>query len=384
LKVILIGPAFPLRGGISNFNESLANAFLKRNIEAKIISFYFQYPSFLFPGKTQQSESKKDDSLIIKNLISSINPFSWIKTARYIRKSSPDLIVVQHWLPFMAPALGSVIRLVHRKLKIETIAVVHNAIPHEKKPGDHLLTSYFIKACNGFICLSKTVLEELSVFTSNRNKVFVPHPLYDIFGEKVPKAQARKFLDIDDSSRVILFFGIIRKYKGLKLLIESMATDKVRLLNLKLVVAGEFYDDKEEYVQLIEQYGLSANVLLCDKFITNENVKYYFCASDIVVQPYLSATQSGVTQIAYNFERPMLVTNVGGLAEIVDDKKTGYITEVKPGSIAGALCDFYENNREKEMSNQTANAKKRFSWNTLVDAILTLWVNNNKFMCALF
>jgi D-inositol-3-phosphate glycosyltransferase len=372
LKVILIGPAYPLRGGIANFNESLAIAFQKRAIEAEIISFYFQYPSFLFPGKTQQTESENPTSISIKSLISSINPFSWIKTSNYIRKFSPDIIIVQHWLPMMALALGSILRLVKREKKCKIIAVVHNAIPHEKKPGDRILTKYLVKSCCGYICLSKTVLDDLSIFTTNTNKAFVPHPIYDIFGEIVSKSEARKFIDIDDHARVILFFGIIRKYKGLKLLIESLAVERVKNLNLKLVVAGEFYENKQEYLDLINKLGLSDRVIISDKFIPNENVKYYFCASDIVVQPYLTATQSGVTQIAYNFERPMLVTNVGGLSEIVHDKITGYITDLSTVSIADALCDFYINNREQEMTKQVATAKHRFSWNSLIDEILAL------------
>jgi D-inositol-3-phosphate glycosyltransferase len=377
LKVILIGPAYPLRGGIANFNESLAIAFQKKEIEAEIISFYFQYPSFLFPGKTQQAESKNPPAVIIKNLISSINPLSWIKTAKTIRKFLPDIIIVQHWLPLMSPALGSILRLVNRKQKIKTVAVVHNAIPHEKKPGDRILTQYLVKSCDGYICLSKTVLDELSIFTSNTNKAFVPHPIYDIFGEKISKAEARRFLDINVRTRVILFFGIIRKYKGLKLLIESLAEEKVKNLNLKLIVAGEFYENKQEYLDIIHKLGLSDHVIISNKFIPNENVKYYFCASDIVVQPYLSATQSGVTQIAYNFERPMLVTNVGGLAEIVQDKITGYITEINSGSIADALSDFYNNNREQEMSAQVAVVKHRFSWNSLIEEILALKSKGN-------
>jgi D-inositol-3-phosphate glycosyltransferase len=378
LKVILIGPAYPLRGGIANFNESLAIAFQKRDVEVKIISFYYQYPSFLFPGKTQRAESKNPPAISIENLISSINPLSWIKASNYIRKFSPNIIIVQHWLPLMALALGSILRLVGEKQKFKKIAIVHNAIPHEKKPGDRILTKYFVKSCDGYICLSKTVLDELSIFTSNTNKAFVPHPIYDIFGEKVSKAEARRFLDINVRARVILFFGIIRKYKGLKLLIESLAVEKVKNLNLKLIVAGEFYENKQDYLDQINKLGLSDQVIISDKFIPNENVKYYFCASDIVVQPYLSATQSGVTQIAYNFERPMLVTNIGGLAEIVYDKKTGYITDLSTSSIADALCDFYNNNREDEMATQVAIVKHRFSWNSLIDEILALNSNVNQ------
>jgi len=372
LKVILIGPAYPLRGGIANFNESLATAFKNNSIDAEIISFYFQYPSFLFPGKTQKSDERFPETLAIKSLISSINPISWYKTARYIKKDNPDLIVIQFWLPLMAPALGSILRMIGKKKKAKVIAVVHNAKPHEKRPGDNFFTKYLFNKCDGFISLSSTVLNDISNFTSSTNKIFVPHPVYDIFGKIITKSEARKFLDLKEDEKIILFFGIIRKYKGLELLLKSMATDKLKNLKLKLLVAGEFYEDQEKYFELIKNLGLKDNVQIVNKFIENDNVKYYFCASDIVVQPYLHATQSGVTQIAYNFERPMLVTRVGGLAEIVFDKYTGYVTGVNEDEISSALMDFYDNDREKEFSANVAKEKYRFSWQAMIDAILSL------------
>ena len=377
MKAVLIGPAFPLRGGIANFNESLNFAFIKKGIDAEIVSFYFQYPSFLFPGKTQKVDGKTDIRLKIKPLISSINPYSWIRTALYIKRIQPDIVIVQYWLPLMAPALGSILKLLGQKKRPKVIAIIHNALPHEKRPGDKLFTKYFTHHCDGFICLSKSVLNDLSIFTSNVNKIFVPHPVYDIFGEKVSKVEAREKLGIGINEKVVLFFGIIRRYKGLELLLNSMAHDEIRKQNIKLLIAGEFYEDKQAYLSQIEALNLGKQVIIEDKFISTEEVKYYFCAADLVAQPYLNATQSGVTQIAYNFERPMLVTNVGGLAEIVPDKKVGYVTEIDSKSIAKAINDFYENKREAEMSKQVAIEKLRFSWDSMVEKIIQLSENIN-------
>jgi D-inositol-3-phosphate glycosyltransferase len=375
MKAVLLGPAHPLRGGIANFNESLAIAFIKNSIETEIVSFYYQYPTFLFPGKTQKAEGKAPYSLNIKSLVSSINPWSWIKTARFIAHESPDLVIVQYWMPFMAPALGTILRFMNRKHVPKVIAIVHNAKPHEKRIGDEILTKYFANSCHGFICLSKSTLTDLDDYTANTNKVFIPHPVYDIFGDKISKQEARKYLGINNDEKVLLFFGIIRKYKGLELLINSLATEKVRKLNVKLIVAGEFYEDRQHYISLANKLNLMNNIVFSDKFIPTDAVKYYFCASDIIVQPYLNATQSGVTQIAYNFERPMIVTNVGGLAEIVFDKHTGYVTEVNSDAIADAINDFYENDREDAMSTNVALEQYRFTWHAMVDAILNLSEN---------
>lgn len=371
MKVILIGPAHPSHGGIANFNESLAIAFIKNSIETTIVSYYYQYPRFLFPGETQTVEGKPTYLLKIKPLISSINPFSWLKTARYLSHESPDIVVVQFWLPYLAPALGSILRL-FRGRNTKIIGIMHNVFPHEKRFADKLLTRYFINSCHGFICLSKSVLLQLETLTPNPNKLFVPHPIYDIFGDKVSKTEARKHLGLSDADKVLLFFGIIRKYKGLELLLRAIATDRVKKLNVKLIVAGEFYEDKRYYFQLAEQLNIKHQIVFTDRFIPNDEVKYYFCAADMVVQPYLSATQSGVTQVAYNFERPMLVTNVGGLSEIVFDRRTGYVTEVNAEAIAQAIEDFYVNNREDEMAANVLAEQYRFSWHAMVDSLLQL------------
>lgn len=373
MKFILAGPAYPLRGGIAHFNESLANALLNRSFETKIVSFYYQYPSLLFPGKTQYSNSKAPENLIIKSLISSINPFSWIRTANYIKKESPDYIIIQFWIPFMAPSLGSIARLIRRNHTAKIIAIMHNVIPHERSVFDKMLTKYFINACHGFICLSESVAVQLRKLTNKSLIKTIPHPIYNIFGEKITKAEARNFLNLNQNEKIILFFGIIRKYKGLELLLKAMSEEKIKKLNIKLLVAGEFYEDKSQYLELIDKLNIKDNIIFIDKYIPNDEVKYYFCAADLVVQPYLSATQSGVTQIAYNFEKPVLVTNVGSLAEFVKHQKTGYVVSVSYNEVANAIEDFFINNRELEFSKNIINEKHRFSWDYFVDNLLNFY-----------
>jgi len=368
VKNIIIGPAFPLRGGIANFNLALCRAFLKQGIDSSIYSFSLQYPGFLFPGTSQYEEGEAPSDLRIVTCINSINPFNWIRTAYKIYKEKPDYVIIAYWMPFMSPALGTIARIL-KKHKIKVIAITHNVIPHEHHFYDKSLTTYFVNSCDGFVTLAKSVLDDLSVFTKSENKIFIPHPIYDIFGDKVSKTEAKKYLGLQEKERVLLFFGLIRRYKGLDLILKAMALDKIRNLNLKLLIAGEFYEDKTVYEKLIQENNLSTNIIISDKFIPGEDVRHYFCASDMVVQPYHTATQSGVTQIAYHFEKPMLVTNVGGLAEIVPHKRVGYVTDVNPESIADAIFDFYENNHEENFAANVAIDKAKFSWDTMVEGI---------------
>ena len=366
-KNIILGPAFPLRGGIANFNNALCKAFVTEGVDSKIYSFSLQYPSFLFPGKTQFEKGDAPQEFTIKTIINSINPFNWWRVAKEIRKENPDYIIIRYWLPFMGPCLGTIARLVKWGTKIQVLAITDNVIPHEKRIGDNLLTSYFVKSCDGFVTLSASVLDDLSIFTKCNNKQFIPHPIYDIFGEKVDKKTALQRLGLHLNDKYLLFFGFIRKYKGLDILLRALS-DK-RLKEVKLIVAGEFYDDPQEYHDLIADLGIQNQVILKSDFIPSEEVKYYFCACDMVVQTYRMATQSGVTQIAYHFERPMLVTDVGGLAEIVPNKKVGYVTTQEPKIIADAIVDFYTNNRELDFEKNTKTEKLKFSWQNLIHTI---------------
>ncbi len=371
LKAVIVGPAFPLRGGIADFNEALAIAFQEEKIETFIYSFYFQYPKFLFPGTNQNAEGSPNSALKIHSTISSVNPISWWNTAKKIISEKPDFVVIRYWLPFMAPALGTIAKLLRRK-KIHVIAITDNVIPHEKRPGDSAFTGYFVRNCDAFVTMSKSVLNDLSKFTSSAKKKFIPHPVYNIFGQAIPKSEARKKLSIQNDEKLILFFGFIRSYKGLDLLIEAMSDPALRDLNVKLLIAGEFYEDRKPYLDKIASIENGDRFILHTEFIGKESVKNYFCAADLIVQPYKSATQSGITQIAYHFGRPMLVTNVGGLAEIVTDKRVGYVTERTAGAIADAISDFYVNHRENDFAKNVLADREKFSWKNFTNTIIEL------------
>lgn len=372
MKVVIIGPAFPLRGGIADFNEALAIALQNDGNEVIIYSFYYQYPKILFPGKTQLADGGKPAHLKIKSTLSSVNPFSYRKTASAIVNEKPDLVIVRFWLPFMAPALGTVAKHL-RKKNIKVIAITDNVIPHENRIGDSSLTKYFIKNCDAFITMSGSVLKDLEKFTLTDKKVFLPHPIYNIFGERLSKAEARKNFNLPSEERIILFFGFIRKYKGLNLLLDAMADERIKQRNIKLLVAGEFYGDEQMYHDKIKALNIGENIILHTSFIDKQKVRDYFCSADLVVQPYITATQSGITQVAYYFGRPMLVTNVGGLSEIVKDRRVGYVTDVNSKAIADALCDFYDNNREMEFSANVDVDKEKFSWKYFLNGLKKLY-----------
>lgn len=366
-KVIIIGPAFPFRGGIANFNNALAQEYYDRGDDVTLYSFTLQYPGFLFPGTTQYETGKAPKNLKIKTLINSVNPINWINVARKINAEKPDYVIIRYWLPFMAPCLGSIARLLNKKIKI--LAITDNVIPHEKRIGDTLFTRYFVKSCDAFLTLSASVLDDLSKFTNTTAKKFIPHPIYDVFGDKIPKQQAIANLGLNPDNKHLLFFGFVRKYKGLDLMLKAMADSRIKAMGIKLIIAGEFYDDKTEYTNMIADLGIAENIIMKSDFIPADKVKDYFCAADMITQTYRTATQSGVTQIAYSFERPMLVTNVGGLAEIVPDNKVGYVTSQNPTEIADAIIDFYTNNKEAEFTINTSSEKKRFSWKSIVDGV---------------
>jgi len=366
---ILVGPAFPLRGGIADFNQALANAYLIQNSKTRIYSFSLQYPGFLFPGKTQLSEGVKPNNIEIETCINSINPINWIRIGNKIAHQNPEYVVVQYWMPFMAPCLGTIIRRIKKKSNAKVIAITHNIIPHEKFPITKLLTKYFVKKCDGFITLSKSVLSDLELFTPNQNKLFIPHPIYNTFGNKVSREVALEHLKLSTDFSYILFFGIIRKYKGLDILLKALSDERLTNKSIKLIVAGEFYDDPSYYHKIIQENNLQEKVVFSPGFIPNNEIKYYFSACDIVAQTYKSATQSGVTQIAYHFEKPMLVTDVGGLAEIVPHQKVGYIAKIDSEDVANCLNDFFENHREEEFSKNVATEKEKFGWDKMIEAI---------------
>ena len=371
-KVFIIGPAFPLRGGLASFDELFCEALNKEGHQCEIISYSLQYPNFLFPGSTQYHvNGTAPKNITIHTLINSVNPLSWFKTASFIKKQKPDFIIFRFWIPFMGPALGTIARLV-KKQNIKVLAITDNVIPHEKRLGDKQLASYFIKGCDAFITMSKAVMNDLEKFTNTSHKKYLLHPLYTAFGDKIPKQEARLKLHLKQDDRVILFFGLIRKYKGLDLLIEAFSLLKANPHN-KLLIAGEFYEDKQPYFDLISKYKLEEQIILLNQFIPNDDVKYYFSAADIVALPYRSATQSGVTQVSFHFEVPTLVTNVGGLVEIIPHNVAGYVVEPKPQAIASSLEDYFENKKEQAFTEGMKQEKQKYEWSIFVNEIITLY-----------
>ena len=373
MKVIAVGTSHPYRGGIAAFTDRLATEFVKEGVDIEVVTFKLQYPSFLFPGKTQFSDAKAPEDLPIERKVNSINPLNWIKVGNEIRKKNPDLVIFTYWMSFFAPCFGKIARVIKRNRQTKCIGLIHNMIPHEKSLLDKLLPPYFIKSMDGFVALSKSVLDDVkSLDNQEKPKCFVPHPLYDHFGEIMERDEAIKHLNLDANYHYMLFFGLVRAYKGLDLLIDAFADDRLRNYPIKVIVAGEFYDDPKPYFEQMEKLGLQDNIIIVNQYISDEDVKYYFNASDIVVQPYKSATQSGVTQVAYHFEKPMLVTNVGGLGEIIPNGKVGYVVEPNPSSIADALVDFYENGRYNTFVEGVKEEKMKYKWSNMTNAIKNL------------
>lgn len=366
-KIIILGSAYPLRGGgIATFNERMARAFIDNGDAVKIITFSLQYPSFLFPGKTQYSEEDPPEGLNIEVMVNSVNPLNWIKVGRYLKKEAPDLLILRYWIPFMGPCLGTISKIVRKNRKTKVIAIADNVIPHEQKPGDKLFSTYFVKNVDAFITMSKSVLNDLSLFDKVKPRKYTPHPLYDNFGTVISKEDAKKSLNLNPNFRYILFFGFIRDYKGLDLLLEAFADTRLRELPVKLLIAGEFYSKPDKYLEIINRHNLEEHLEMRTSFIPNTDVHNYFCASDVVVQPYKSATQSGITQIAYHFNKPMITTNVGGLAELIPNEKAGYVVNPNSKEIAGAIYKFYTLNKETAFSEYAAEEKKKYSWEEFI------------------
>ena len=376
MNIVILGSAYPLRGGgLATFNERLARAFQQAGDDVTIYTFSLQYPGFLFPGKTQYSTEPPPTDLKIKVCINSMYPLNWIQVGNELKNLKPDIIVVRYWLPFMGPSLGTILRRVKKNNFTKIVCIADNIIPHEKRAGDKQFTQYFIKPVDAFITMSEKVMNDLRKFTQKPAKKVV-HPLYDNFGEKIDKAKAREYLNINPNENIILFFGFIRKYKGLDLLLEAMSILKNQNANSKfqipkLLVAGEFYDDKKFYDELISKLNIADELILRTDFITDSEVKYYISAADFIIQPYRNATQSGVTPLAYHFEKPMLVTNVGGLPDLVPDDKVGLVCEPNPRSIAEHIIQLYQLGEDHFLSN-LREEKKKYSWRMLVNTIKDL------------
>ena len=373
-KITIIGPAHPLRGGLASYNERLARAFQNSGHQVKIYTFSLQYPGFLFPGTTQFSSEPAPTDLQINISINSINPFNWIKVGNKIKRDEPDLVIVRYWLPFMGPCLGTILRIVKKNKHTKVVCIADNIIPHEKRIGDNAFTRYFIKPIDGFITMSEKVLNDLKIFNIKKPAKYVSHPLYDNFGDKISQSEARDKIGIDKDVKIVLFFGFIRQYKGLDLLLEAINLLKKNAAldqKIKFLIAGEFYEDRTAYDQQIVKLGITDTLILRTDFIPDSEVKYYLCAADLVIQPYKSATQSGVTPLAYHFEIPMIVTNVGGLPSLVPDKKVGLIAEPNPTSIADKIVDYFSMGKDYFIPG-LIEEKKKYSWEVMTNEILSV------------
>lgn len=375
MHILILGTAHPYRGGLASYIERLADQLIIEGHDTEIFTFTLQYPGFLFPGKTQFTDAPAPANLKITRILNSINPFNWIRTGYMIRKMEPDILLIKYWNPFMAPCFGSVARIAgkNKKGKTRVICIFDNVIPHEKSIIDKTLTKYFTNSIEGAVVMSRNVGDDLKMFRSGIPVKFNPHPLFDNYGPAIPRSEALNKLNLPGDCNYLLFFGFIRAYKGLDLLLQAFADQRLKNRKLKLIVAGEFYESDAPYKEQISKFNLSNDVILCNRFIKEDEVSVFFSVADLVVQPYRSATQSGVTQIAYHFDKPMLVTDVGGLSEIVADGKCGYVVKPDPQSIADAIDDFFANNRKGSFIEGVKKEKAKFTWDKLTEAIIKIY-----------
>jgi len=383
MKIVIIGTAYPMRGGIAQYN-SILYKFLSVNHDVKIFSFKRQYPEFLFPGKTQFETGEPAYKIPEgKNIVAidSINPFNWIFSAFRIRKEKPDLLIYKYWIPFFAPCFFTISFLVKLFAKTKVLFICDNVIPHERRFGDRFFTKMVFSTVTFFLVQSKTVESDLKIY-NKKNKPYIlsPHPLYNIFGEKVDKDAAREFInknyDINlANEKVILFFGFIRKYKGLMYLLDALP-EILKNKKIKLIIAGEFYDDDKPYREKIKSSGLENDVYLLSDFMPDDKVKYFFSACDCLVLPYTDATQSGIIQIAYFYDKPVIATDVGGLSEVIVNDKTGILIKPRNSeSITDAVLRFYNDNLEEKFSGNIKVEKLKYSWETFVENIEKLVSN---------
>ena len=374
MKITILGPAHPYRGGLASIMEIMARTFQRRGDEVDIKTFTLQYPSLLFPGESQTVATPPPADLRICRCVNMMNPLNWVRVGRRIRRERPDFVLMKYWTPFMAPCFGTIARIARGNGHTKVLCQIDNVEPHERHLTDKPFNRYYLHSVDGFVYMSEQVHSELRAY-SDAPALFSPHPLFENFGERVERSEACVRLGLDPANRYVLFFGLIRDYKGLDLLLDAWAQLRRagRTEGRRLIVAGEFYTAREPYLNRIADNGLQDEVLLHDRFIPDDDVKYYFSAADFVVQPYKTATQSGVTQIAYQFCVPMVVTKVGGLAEIVPDGRVGYVCEPTPEGVAGAIERMYEGDTLQRFRENCVEERRRFSWEEMCSRITELY-----------
>ncbi len=374
MNVIIVGPVYPLRGAMAQLNIILG-WYLSKEHNVQIVSLTRQYPSLLFPGKTQIDPGKPLFNVPTVPLIDTINPISWFRAARYIAGQKPDVVIFRYWMPFFAPCFGTIARLVKRKISTQVIFICDNIIPHEKRPGDVALTKYAFHSVDSFVVLSKTVEEDLHRFAPKAKYVLSHLPLFDVFGELQPKKESKIKLGISED-HAMLFFGYVRAYKGLDVLLDAMPLILKKIPAI-LIIAGEFYENEEKYRNKIRQLGLEKNIRLYSDYIPNEEISVYFSAADVVVLPYVSATQSAIVPVAYHFDKPVIVTDVGGLSEVVKDGRTGFVVPPQdPQAFADAVVKYYQDKCENEFTLNIQKEKKLYEWDTFIEQLGKLMKQN--------
>lgn len=374
MKICFIGPAYPYRGGLATIIESLAREFSKRGEEVEIKTFTLQYPRLLFPGKSQFRTGEAPSDLSISREVSTINPLSWWRVGRTLRREAPDVVVLKYWTPLMSPCFGTICRLARRNRKTKVVVHLDNITPHEPHFYDRALNRYFIDSCDGFVYMSEAVLDDLRTYTQTKPSIFSPHPLFDNYGSVIERSKACQRLGLSEQMRYAMFFGYIREYKGLDTLLEAWALLKSehRTEQRKLLVVGEVYGNDERYKAMIQRLGLAEDVVFHNAFVPDEEVALWFSAADMVALPYKSATQSGVTQVAYAFGVPMVVTNVGGLREMVADGEVGRVVEPDVRAVAEAIDEVWQPANLARMREGVVRHRVRFSWQSTADAILNV------------
>jgi glycosyltransferase involved in cell wall biosynthesis len=370
-KICIIGPAYPYKGGIATFNDRMAIELHNMGYEVVVITFKLQYPSIFFPGKSQTTSEIKSFPFPIFRNINAINPLNWYSVGKEIQKADYDLVISRFWIPAMAPSLGWINKIIQGNKKTKITAIVDNLIPHEKRIGDSILSSFFLRSIHSAIAMSASVKYDILQQTNSLKKVaLIPHPIYDHYGASKSKNEASDALNLSRDFKYILFFGLIRKYKGLDLLIKAMKSIVAYDSKFKLIVAGEFYDNEESYRNLIVELGLQENVIIYSGFIPDDQVADIFSISELLVLPYRTATQSGISQMAMHFELPMIVTNVGGLPEIVKDGKTGYISDVDSDDMSDKVIKYFSEAKHHEFQKNIIIDKKNYSWKSFAVNLL--------------
>ncbi len=374
MKITVVGPAHPYRGGLASIMETMAREFSSRGDQVDIKTFTLQYPQILFPGKSQTLDTLPPDDLKIERCVNTMNPFNWIKVGRQIRRERPDFVLMKYWTPFMAPCFGTIARIARKNKHTKVICQIDNVEPHERHMIDHPCNFYFLRSIDGFVYMSEQVNRELKCY-SNRAAIFSPHPMFENFGQRVNREEACEKLGLDPQYSYAMFFGLIREYKGLDILLEAWGKLKAegKTEGRKLIVAGEFYSSRERYISQIKSCGIGDEVILHEGFVADDMVKYYFSATDFITLPYHTATQSGVTQIAYNFSLPMIVTNVGGLPEIVPNDRVGYVCQPTFSSVAEAIEKAWSDNNLERFKENLIEERKRFSWAEMCNKIVEVY-----------